>query len=306
MALPALLLGRWTAQRRRLTARTTLQLATFAGLLLWLLPAVAIDLGDGSWRRLAALESWQAALLLQTVAAVAVPGVAAVRELVGVGGGTPFPWDPPTRLVVTGPYAYLANPMQLSGVALLLVAAFAVGSWSLAAGAVLAVAFSAVVAGPHEQAAMLARWGSRYLAYAAAVRPWWPRRYPYLTGEARIWLGTGVNPCQPCLVVARRLHRLRPAGLRIEPAWSHPRTLWRARYEGPPGTEADGVAALARALEHTRLDLAYLGWVARTPVLDRLVQLFADGLGAGPRPAPGRPGDSELAGGERWPTPGSG
>lgn len=46
-------------------------------------------------------------------------------------GGTPVPLSPPARLVDTGPYAYVRNPM-LSGVFLILFAvAFLIGSFSL-------------------------------------------------------------------------------------------------------------------------------------------------------------------------------
>jgi protein-S-isoprenylcysteine O-methyltransferase Ste14 len=38
-----------------------------------------------------------------------------------VGKGTPAPWDPPQKLVVSGPYRYVRNPM-LSGVFLVLLA----------------------------------------------------------------------------------------------------------------------------------------------------------------------------------------
>ena len=56
-----------------------------------------------AWPR-PALSLWaQAGLLLAIVAQRAVAEFAEY-------GGTPFPWDPPPRLVRTGPYAYLANP----------------------------------------------------------------------------------------------------------------------------------------------------------------------------------------------------
>ena len=38
-----------------------------------------------------------------------------MRLFAAVGKGTPAPWDPIDKLIVTGPYAYVRNPM-LSGV----------------------------------------------------------------------------------------------------------------------------------------------------------------------------------------------
>ena len=46
--------------------------------------------------------------------------VASLRRFDREGRGTLAPWDPPRRLVVQGPYAYVRNPM-ISGVLLVLV-----------------------------------------------------------------------------------------------------------------------------------------------------------------------------------------
>ncbi|MGH3656505.1 MAG: methyltransferase family protein, partial [Micromonosporaceae bacterium] len=283
VALPAILLGRWVADGDHLVARTALQLVTFAGLTLWLLPAVAIAAGDGSWTHLVGAPRWQLSLLMQVAALVSVPGVLAVREFVERGGGTPYPWDPPRRLVTTGPYAYLANPMQLSGVLLLLVVAGATRSWAVAATALAAAAFGGFVAGPHEHQQLTAQYGAAWLAYRTRVRLWWPRWRPYRRGGAELYLA---RECQLCESTRVWLASHNPTDLVVRPA---PGQLRRARYRHA-GYVVDGVAAVARAMEHANLWWAYAGWLLRLPLLDRFVRLFADGLGAGPRTvtAPGR------------------
>ena len=50
----------------------------------------------------------------------ALLGLAAVQEFAVRGSGTPVPFDPPKRLVTTGPYAYVRNPMQLSAALVML------------------------------------------------------------------------------------------------------------------------------------------------------------------------------------------
>lgn len=276
VALPAQLLGRWTAGGRRLVGRALLQVVVFTGLVFWLLPTVAFTLGDGGWDR---VPSGWLFVLAQAGFVLAVPALAAVREFVTHGGGTPFPWDPPRRLVTTGPYAYLANPMQLSAALLMLLLAAATRSAALAAGSIVAVVFSAAVAAPHERHDMRTRYGAEWEAYRRHVRDWWPRLRPYEAGPpARLWLD---DDCGPCAAVAG-LFRRRGSRLRVVPAGESPVPLWRARYAGPDDAPASGVAAVARGLGHVTLGWAYAGWVLQLPVVDRLAQLVTDALIAPP------------------------
>ena len=63
--------------------------------------------------------------LMTQGAGIAVLGIglllfaASLRQFIVRGRGTLAPWDPPTRLVVDGPYRYVRNPM-ISGVLLIL------------------------------------------------------------------------------------------------------------------------------------------------------------------------------------------
>jgi protein-S-isoprenylcysteine O-methyltransferase Ste14 len=280
IALPAQLLGRWTAQRRHLHARILLQVTVFSALALWLVPATAFALGDGAWPRSSLV------LALQLGALLAAPGLAAVREFAVRGGGTPYPWDPPVRLVSTGPYAYVANPMQLSVVGLLLLLAALGHSRTLVAVAVAAVAFSVAVAGPHEDTDLTRRYRHRWRWYRGHVRLWWPRWTPYPATGA-LWLD---EDCGACAAVGRFLSRRNPHGLRILPAEAG---QMRARYAGGDGHEERGVAAVARALEHINLGWAYLGWVLRLPGVAWLAQTAADAFLAAPHPASGRQASDE-------------
>jgi protein-S-isoprenylcysteine O-methyltransferase Ste14/predicted DCC family thiol-disulfide oxidoreductase YuxK len=292
VALPAQLLGRWTADRRRLGARAVLQVAAFAAVTLWLVPTVAFELGDGSWAhvpRQLLLPLAQFGLL------VATPALMAVREFAVRGGGTPYPWDPPVRLVTTGPYAYVANPMQLSAVALLALLAACTRSATLGAVALAAAAFGAGVARPHENHDLAGRYGERWREYRRSVRDWRPRWTPYRAGPpAVLWLDEG---CEACRGVARFLERRRPRGLTLAPAHEHRPPLWRSLY-ADGGHEERGVAAVARALEHLNLGWATVGWLLRLPGAGWLAQLVTDAMIAPPHAA--QPGE------RCQPTPSSG
>ncbi|MBB5866996.1 protein-S-isoprenylcysteine O-methyltransferase Ste14 [Allocatelliglobosispora scoriae] len=219
VALPVLLLGRWTVTRRRLAARATLQVAVFGGLSMWLLPTVAITLGDGSWDHLLALPAPWLAVIAQVALLLALPGLSAVREFATRGGGTPFPWDPPQRLVTTGPYAYVANPMQLSCSASTLLIAALTHSLSTVGAAAMTVAFSVAIAAVHERDDLTVRLGAPWLAYREHVRDWLPRTTPHVTAEATLFLARACDPCDQTRVFVEGRH---PVGLRIAAAESYP------------------------------------------------------------------------------------
>src|ERR1043166_3347399 len=100
-----------------------------------LLPSVVITGSGTAWKSPLDHPMWQLNLLFQLLMLPAVFGLTAVQEFAARGLGTPVPFDPPKRLVTTGVYSFVANPMQLSAVVLL----FAVGIvlrnvWVAAAG----------------------------------------------------------------------------------------------------------------------------------------------------------------------------
>jgi len=286
--VPALLLGRWTVDRRRLTARVVLQLVTFTGLTFWLLPSAVMGEADGRWSHLLEGPVWRTSLIVQLMVLAAVPAVAAVIEFAVRGEGTPYPWDPPARLVTTGPYAYLANPMQVSVVLMLTVLAWGTHSLSLAVAVVGAAAFSHFVAGPHESTELAARHEQTWWDYDWHVRAWWVRRRPYRPEAAELYLA---ESCTICSQTRCFIESTKPQGLTLKAAEGYDGTvagLRRALYVGPDGLQARGLGAVARGLEHSGPGWAYVGWLLRLPVVRPLLQLLLDGMGGGARQLPTR------------------
>jgi protein-S-isoprenylcysteine O-methyltransferase Ste14 len=92
-----------------------------------------------------------------------------------VGKGTPAPFDPPRRLVVTGPYRFVRNPMYIgAGLALLGVAVY-YGSASLflAVAIFLLIVFVFILA--YEEPTLRRMFGDDYEAYTRRVGRFWPR-----------------------------------------------------------------------------------------------------------------------------------
>ena len=85
------------------------------------IPALVLWFSHGTsygWRLADPSSPWfWIALALFAIALVLMVGT--VNLFVRAGRGTPAPWDPPTRLVVTGIYRHVRNPM-ISGMTLLL------------------------------------------------------------------------------------------------------------------------------------------------------------------------------------------
>lgn len=97
-------------------------------------------------------------------------------------GGTPAPVAPTQRLVVSGLYRHVRNPMYVAVLAAVLGQALLLGDWRvLGYGAALWLGFHLFVTG-YEEPRLLASHGAEYRAYRAAVPRWIPRLRPF--GEA--------------------------------------------------------------------------------------------------------------------------
>lgn len=271
--VPGLLLGRWTENDRRLPIRAVAQVA-LAGVLMLALPLALLRPSPPA-----------GAALGVTIQLMAVPmllGVAAVREFAVRGRGTPLPYDPPRRLVTSGPYAYVRNPMQLSLALAYLLLAAVTREPRLLAGVVVVIPYSAGLAAWHEDDQLRRSYGEDWLRYRAAVRAWLPRWRPWPgSPPARVYVA---GSCDVCDDLGRWIADRAPVALDVVPAEGHPAGLRRLTYESSDGRErAHGVAALARALQHLNLGWAWLGWMLLLPGVARAVQFVVDGLGFGPR-----------------------
>jgi len=96
-----------------------------------------------------------------------------------VGLGTPAPIAPPTRLVVSGQYRHVRNPMYLAVLATLVGQSLVLGSVVVLQYAV--VLWSIVHAWVlfYEEPRLSAQFGEPYLRYRQNVRRWWPSVRPW-------------------------------------------------------------------------------------------------------------------------------
>ena len=289
--IPAQLLARWTVRDERLAGRAVLQVVTFTGLVVVLLPTIAIAGSATTWVNPLERPIWQIGVIVQALAVPAIIGITAVQEFVTRGGGTPVPFDPPRRLVTTGVYAYVRNPMQLSGVLSLLLIGLAVRNVWVSAAGVMAHIYSVGLAGWDEDEDLRLRFGDGWTAYRRARRRWVPAWRPWQDPRrptARLYVAAG---CAMCSEVADWFERRGVSGLAIVEAERHPsRTLSRITYEPGDGSrDASGVEAIGRALEHVHAGWAFAGFILRLPIVFPIVQLVVDASGGEPRQVPRNP-----------------
>lgn len=96
-----------------------------------------------------------------------------------IGKGTPLPLDHAKKLVVLGPYAYVRNPMAVSGIGQGLMVAFFLGSPLVALYSLMGSMIWQLIFRPLEEDDLLVRFGNDYRSYCREVKCWIPRSSAY-------------------------------------------------------------------------------------------------------------------------------
>lgn len=129
------------------------------------------------WRFQPALlgQDWTRLAGLALVVAGLAPLLDSFARFAVQGGGTPAPIAPPERLVVTGYYRHVRNPMYVGVLGLIFGQALFFASAPLAAwGAMIWLAFHMFVV-LYEEPTLRVSFGSEYEAYCRHVPRWRPR-----------------------------------------------------------------------------------------------------------------------------------
>ncbi|MDR1906879.1 MAG: isoprenylcysteine carboxylmethyltransferase family protein [Puniceicoccales bacterium] len=95
------------------------------------------------------------------------------------GKGTAAPWNPPQKLVVDGPYAYVRNPMITSVFTMQIVEALLLNSWLLFGLFGLFLLGNMLYFPLFEEKDLEKRFGNSYLTYKHNVPRWIPRLTPW-------------------------------------------------------------------------------------------------------------------------------
>lgn len=133
-----------------------------------------------AWLWLDSATGWRGPRLRWLGAALLIAGfgLAAWCSILfrAIGGGTPHPFAAKTqRLVTTGPYAVVRNPMMYGVGAILIGLALLLGSAGLWFGLGLFILFVALFVPGYEERDMERRFGEEYRSYCREVPRWLPR-----------------------------------------------------------------------------------------------------------------------------------
>ncbi|MEM1337549.1 MAG: methyltransferase [Bacteroidota bacterium] len=161
-----------TAQNTSINAlKTFLQIISVWSITLILFPWIIIDAFK---LEMASPEYLQLiAILIFLISSVL--GLSSAYELVKNGGGTPLPVDQTKKLVVSGPYKYVRNPMAVAGMGQGLAVAIYFSSIPVLIYTLVGGLIWHVVVRPIEEKNMLKRFGSEYQSYVNNVNLWVPK-----------------------------------------------------------------------------------------------------------------------------------
>ena len=250
--VPGQTLARWTAQDRHLPWRAALLAIAYAATAFFVVPSLIMEAMGGCWP--ASQAEWTSARMILSILPMLICmtiGLAAVQAFVLHGEGTPIPLDSTKRLVWTGLYSYLANPMQTSTALAWLVMGAVLGNPWIAAAAGMAVLFVLGMVRWHQRNDLAVRFPIGWPEYRAAVPDWVPLWRPWRPKLSNLTLDMA-DPLHARFAWWIEAHR--PIGLSIEK-----RQGARLAYREPDEAQSfTGAAAVAKALNHFNLAYAFL------------------------------------------------
>ena len=152
-------------------AKTLIQIVCIWILLLVVIPLVILDAFGALGRPPVGLSLYLGSCLFVCFSLL---GLTSAFVMVRDGGGTPLPLDQPNKLVVSGPYRYVRNPMAVAGIGQGIAIAIAFRSVPILIYALLGAVLWHVVVRPFEERDLAERFGDTYLAYRRRVTCWIP------------------------------------------------------------------------------------------------------------------------------------
>ena len=159
-------------------AKTSTQMVIFWSVLLFVLPYLLTLIED----RLGVSRfqfQFQTVVALLLFGCFSMLGLWSGYSMAVAGNGTPLPVDCPRRLVVTGPYGYVRNPMVISGLGQGLAVGLGLGSPLVMIYILVGWWIWQFLVRPLEDEELQRQFGNAYLEYQHQIHCWRPALKPY-------------------------------------------------------------------------------------------------------------------------------
>jgi len=172
--IPSLLIFKLTMERRHVLIRALIQSYIWGGWVVFFIPAIVLHF-EG--KDVFSIFNWPPEWIIVFISGMAVSmviGYAGLWEFATKGNGTPIPFDPPQRLVKTGIYAYVANPLQVSTLLIFICITLAYQSWLMIGPMIAHIIYCEIFVRWHHSIDIEERFGDEWFGYKNSVNNWWP------------------------------------------------------------------------------------------------------------------------------------
>jgi protein-S-isoprenylcysteine O-methyltransferase Ste14 len=173
--------------------KTLVQIVVIWSVILVVMPYL-ITIVEGKIGIIRLQFDYQHVIAAALFAASSAIGIWAAVTMSRQGLGTPLPLDHANKLVIVGPYAYVRNPMAVTGIGQGLSVALFLGSSLVMLYALMGSLIWQFVFRPLEESDLQVRFGTEYERYHRQVGCWVPRTTAYHSDGAVDSSNSSVSP----------------------------------------------------------------------------------------------------------------
>ncbi len=172
--LPSLVIFKLTTNRQQVLTRALIQSVIWGGWTVFLIPEIALQLEGKSLFDLFNMNAGRVMLFLAGMSVSMLIGYSALYEFAMTGKGTPIPFDPPKRLVTSGIYSVVANPLQISTLLMMTCIMLTYQGYIMLLPIISLILYSEIFVRWHHSIDIEKRFDSAWIEYRRNVRNWIP------------------------------------------------------------------------------------------------------------------------------------
>ena len=170
--MPSLIIFRLTMNRKHVLTRALIQSYIWGGWMVFLIPSIALFVDGKNIFDVLIMNDIQVILFLFGLLCSIVIGYMALFEFALVGKGTPIPFDPPQKLVTSGIYGHVANPLQISTLLIFVCFMLLYQSWMMFYAILVLIVYSEGFVRWHHSIDIEKRFTKQWFSYRKIVKNW--------------------------------------------------------------------------------------------------------------------------------------